>query len=596
VAIEDYALIGDLRTAALVSRTGSVDWLCLPRFDSGACFASLLGEPRHGRWSLHPADGPVKSMRRRYREGTLVLETEFATNVGLVRVVDCMPPEEGVPNLIRLVEGVEGEVAMRMELIIRFDYGWIVPWVRTVEGVLRAEAGPDALTLRTPVEHHGENLTTIAHFTVHKGERVPFVLSWHSSSAPDPGPIEVDSAIHNTEAWWRAWSNRCAYEGPWREAVVRSLITLKALTYSPTGGIVAAATTSLPEWLGGVRNWDYRYTWLRDATFTLYALLLSGYREEACAWREWLLRAVAGAPEQLQIMYGIAGERRLPEITLDWLPGFAGSAPVRIGNNAVTQNQVDVYGEVMDALHQARRAGIPADQHSWQIQRKLLDFLESKWREPDESIWESRGPLQHFTHSKVMAWVAFDRAVKAIERFGADGPLERWREIRNAIHQEVCAKGYSVSRQAFTQAYGSSALDASLLMIPLVGFLPAEDGRVVSTVNRIEQELVQDGFVRRYHTDRTDDGLPPGEGAFLLCSFWLADNYALMGRESEARALFERLLDLRNDVGLLSEEYDPSARHLLGNFPQAFSHIGLINTAFNLTPAQRAPAKERKTS
>jgi len=594
--IEDYALIGDTRTAGLVSKAGSIDWLCLPRFDAAACFAALLGEPRHGRWSLHPTDGSVRSTRRRYRKDTLVLETEFVTDAGVVRVVDCMPPGEDIPNVVRVVEGVEGEVAMRMDLTIRFDYGWVVPWVRTVGSVLRAVAGPDALTLRTPVAHHGENLTTVAEFNVRAGERVPFVLAWHPSNAADPGPLDAEAEIARAEAWWMQWSARCTYEGPWRDAVLRSLITLKALTYSPTGGLVAAATTSLPEWLGGVRNWDYRYTWLRDATFTLYALLLGGYPDEACAWREWLLRTVAGAPEQLQIMYGVAGERRLPELTLDWLPGYAGSAPVRIGNAAVNQFQLDVYGEVMDVLHQARRAGLPPDQDAWRVQGALLDFLESGWRQPDESLWEVRGPRQHFTHSKMMAWVAFDRAIKAVERYGADGPAERWRAIRSTIHDEVCAKGFNADKQAFTQAYGSPALDAALLTAPLVGFVKADDPRMISTVAAIERELVQDGLVLRYRTHETEDGLPPGEGVFLLCSFWLADNYAIMGRTDDAHALFERLLAVRNDVGLLAEEYDPAARQLLGNFPQAFSHVGLINTAFNLTPRHRGPAHQRETS
>ncbi|HEU5075330.1 MAG TPA: glycoside hydrolase family 15 protein [Polyangiaceae bacterium] len=595
MAIEDYALIGDMRTAALVSRAGSIDWLCLPRFDSGACFASLLGEPRHGRWSLHPIDGSLRDTHRRYRGDTLVLETEFATDTGVVRVIDCMSPEEEIPNVIRLVEGVAGEVRMHMELIIRFDYGSVVPWVRRVAGVLHAVGGPDALTLRTPIEHRGENLTTTADFTVHQGERVPFVLSYHPSHTPAPAPVDAALAIEAAEDWWRTWISQCTYTGGWRDAVVRSLITLKALTYSPTGGMVAAATTSLPEWLGGVRNWDYRYTWVRDATFILYALLDSGFRQEACAWREWLLRAAAGDPQDLHIMYGVAGERRLPELTLDWLPGYASSTPVRIGNAAAKQHQLDVYGEIMDALHQARRAGIPPDPYAWRVQRKLLDFLESKWREPDEGIWEVRGPRQHFTHSKVMAWVAFDRAVKAVECFGADGPVARWSEIREAIHQEVCTKGYDSTERAFTQVYGSKELDASLLMIPLVGFLPPRDPRVVSTLEAIERNLVQDGFVRRYRTEWCKDGLPAGEGAFLLCSFWLADNYALVGRHDDARALFERLLALRNDVGLLSEEYDPVARHQLGNFPQAFSHVGLVNTALNLTHPEHAPAWNRET-
>ena len=592
--IEEYAVIGDTRTAALVGKTGSIDWLCLPRFDSGACFAALLGDPRHGHWLIGPAAETPARARRRYREGTLVLETEITTNTGVVRLVDCMPADEDLPNVVRLVEGVEGEVPMRMELIIRFDYGWIVPWVRRIDGVTQAVAGPNALALRTPVATHGENLTTVAEFTVHTGERVPFVLSWYPSNTKPPPPLDAGAAIENTESRWKKWSDHCTYQGPWRDAIIRSLITLKALTYSPTGGIVAAVTTSLPEWLGGVRNWDYRYCWLRDATFTLYALFLGGFRDEACAWRDWLLRAVAGDPAQLQVMYGVAGERRLPELTLDWLPGYAGSPPVRIGNAAVGQLQLDIYGEVMDALHQARRAGMPPDRDAWKVQRHLLDFLESNWQKPDEGLWEIRGPRRHFTHSKVMAWVAFDRAVKAVERSGESGPAERWRRMRDIIHDEVCTKGYDATKRAFTQDYGSSELDASLLLIPLVGFLSPKDSRVIGTVEAIERELGRDGFIRRYRTDGKD-GLPPGEGVFLLCCFWLADNYALMGRENDARALFDRLLALRNDVGLLSEQYDPVSRRLVGNFPQAFSHVGLINTAFNLTPRHPAPARERKT-
>jgi GH15 family glucan-1,4-alpha-glucosidase len=592
--IEDYALIGDLRSAALVGKNGSIDWLCLPRFDAGACFAALLGEADHGRWLLAPT-ADSRRTRRCYRDDSLVLETEFTTETGVVRLVDCMPPDEDVPNVVRVVEGVSGEVRMKMELVIRFDYGWIVPWVTRADGKLLAVGGPDALTLHTPIPTRGENLTTIAEFSVRAGERVPFVLTWHSSSTPSPPPIDAGEALAAAESWWRSWAGRSSYQGPWRDAVVRSLITLKALTYSPTGGIIAAPTTSLPEALGGVRNWDYRYSWLRDATFTLYAFLLNGHRAEACAWRDWLLRAVAGAPAQLQTMYGVAGERRLPELTLDWLPGYAGSKPVRIGNAAVEQLQLDVYGELMDALHQARRAGLPPDPFAWSVERKLLEFLESNWQEPDEGIWEVRGPRQQFTHSKLMAWVAFDRAVKAVEGFGAEGPVDRWRKLREQIHEEVCARGYDPSQRAFTQAYGSPELDAALLMMPLVGFLPAADARVRSTVEAIERELVRDGLVLRYRSHETDDGLPAGEGVFLLCSFWLADNYALLGREGDARALFERLLSLRNDVGLLAEEYDPSARRLLGNFPQAFSHVGLINTAVNLTSRQTAPAEHRTT-
>ena len=591
--IEDYALIGDTRTAALVGRDGSIDWLCLPRFDSGACFAALLGDASHGRWLLAPAS-PSGRTTRRYRDGTLVLETEFAGETGVVRVVDCLPPDEEIPNVLRLVEGVSGRVAMRMELVVRFDYGWIVPWVRTIDGTLRAIGGPDALALRTPVAVRGEGLTSVAEFTVGPGDRVPFALSWYPSHEPAPPPLEAITAVAAAERWWRAWSERCAYQGSWRDAVVRSLITLKALSYAPTGGIVAAATTSLPEAIGGVRNWDYRYCWLRDATFTLMALMAGGYRDEACAWRDWLLRAVAGDPAQLQIMYGVAGERRLPEVELGWLPGHEASTPVRTGNGAAHQLQLDVYGEVSDALFQARRGGVGADPFAWDVNRKLLDFLESAWREPDAGIWEVRGPRQHFTHSKIMVWVAFDRAVKTVEWSGLSGPADRWRGIRDAIHEEVCARGFDRDLGSFTQAYGSRTLDASLLMTALVGFLPPTDRRVVGTVRAIEKDLVRHGLVHRYRTRDTDDGLPPGEGAFLACSFWLADNLALMGRGTEARALFERLLALRNDVGLLAEEYDAVAQRQLGNFPQAFSHVGLVDTAFNLTPRRATPAIDRK--
>jgi GH15 family glucan-1,4-alpha-glucosidase len=591
--IEDYAVIGDTRTAALVGKDGSIDWLCLPRFDAGACFAKLLGDRGHGRWSLHPRDERVRTTRR-YRGDTLVLETQFSVASGTVRVIDCMPPDEDTPNLVRVIEGVDGEVAMHMELIVRFDYGRIVPWVRRIDGALLAIGGPDALTLHTPIEHHGENLTTVADFTVRAGQRIPFVLSWHPSHVVSPPAIDADAAVRNAEAWWEAWSTRCVYTGPWRDAVTRSLITLKALTYTPTGGIVAAATTSLPEHIGGVRNWDYRYTWLRDATFTLYALMLGGHGDEACAWRDWLLRAIAGSPDQLQIMYGVAGERRIPELELPWLPGFAGSTPVRVGNAAVDQLQLDVYGEVMDALHGAHRFGTPPGKEAWRVQARMLDFLEGKWRVPDDGLWETRGGKQHFTHSKMMCWVAFDRAVKAIERFGCCGPIEKWRALRDEIHREVCEQGFDRSRDTFTQAYGSDNVDAALLMMPLVGFLPATDPRVLGTIAAIERDLVRDGFVMRYRTHEMEDGLPPGEGVFLLCSFWLADTYALTGRHAEAHALFERLLAIRNDVGLLAEEYDPVAKHMLGNFPQAFSHVGLVNTAFNLTPRQRTPAEERK--
>jgi GH15 family glucan-1,4-alpha-glucosidase len=579
--IEDHALIGDTRTAALISRSGSLNWLCAPRFDSGACFAALLGEPQHGRWLIAPSE-PVLQTRRRYREGTLVLETELRTAGGTVRLVDCMPPGESAPNVVRLVEGLEGVVPMQMELVLRLDYGSVIPWVRRSGEQLLAVAGPDAFALRTPVPTRGENMTTVAQFRVARGERVPFALSWYPAHRTPPPPLDPFAEVARAQAWWEQWSEHCVYQGPWREAVLRSLLTLKALTYAPTGGIVAAVTTSLPERLGGQRNWDYRYTWLRDATFTLYALLSSGFREEACAWRDWLLRAVAGSPAQLQIMYGLAGERRIPELVLDWLPGHAGSRPVRIGNAAAGQLQLDVYGEVMDSLYQSRRHGLPPDADAWNVQRVLLEFLESNWQRQDQGIWEVRGPARHFTHSKLMAWLAFDRAVKSVEQGDGSGPLERWRGLRDAIHREICQRAYDPARGAFTQAYGEPALDAALLMMPLLGFLPARDPRIAGTVAAIERELLHCGLVRRYLTTQTDDGLPAGEGVFLLCSFWLADCYALLGRRAQARALFERLLAVRNDVGLLAEEYDPVEGRMLGNFPQAFSHVGLINCAFRL--------------
>jgi GH15 family glucan-1,4-alpha-glucosidase len=592
--IEEYALVGDTHTAALIGCDGSVDWLCLPRFDSGACFAALLGDERHGRWLLAPA-ARVRRVSRRYRPGTLVLETVFETEDGAVRIVDCMPPRHKHPNLVRIVEGLAGRVAMRMQLVVRFEYGSIVPWVSHRRGLLSAVAGPDALTLRSPIKMRGENLTTVAEFVLGVGDSVPFVLTWHASYERAPRAIDPSRAVAETEAWWREWSSRCSYAGEWRDAVERSLIVLKALTYAPTGGIVAAPTTSLPEQLGGVRNWDYRYCWVRDATFALYALMTAGYTEEARAWRDWLVRAVAGEPRQMQIMYGVTGERRLTELELGWLPGYEGSAPVRIGNGAALQYQLDVYGELMDSMHQARRAGIPSHPTAWHVQRVLLDFLESGWREPDEGIWEVRGRRRDFTHSKVMAWVGLDRAVKAVERFGLEGPVDRWRALREEIHAEVCREGYDVERRTFTQSYGSSELDASLLMIPLVGFLPPSDPRVPGTVEAVQRELLRDGFVRRYSASTEVDGLPAGEAAFLACTFWLADNLALLGRRREARRLFERILDLRNDLGLLSEEYDPAARRLVGNFPQALSHVGLVNTAYNLT-TRRGPAEHRRRS
>lgn len=590
--IEDYAMIGDCHTAALVGRDGSIDWLCFPRFDSAACFAALLGTEENGRWLLAPSS-TIRKTERRYREGTLVLETDFETENGAVTLIDCMPPRSKEPDVVRMIIGRRGQVRMRTQLIIRFDYGSIIPWVRRTESGIRAVAGPDTLEIQSPVALRGENFRTEGEFMVSEGERVPFVLTWHPSHEAMPSKVDPEEIIAHTEAWWKEWSNRCSYDGPWKEAVLRSLITLKALTYAPTGGIVAAPTTSLPEQFGGVRNWDYRYCWVRDATFTLYTLMLGGYTEEARAWREWLLRAVAGKPGELNIMYGLAGERRLPELELPWLPGYGGSSPVRIGNAAYQQFQLDVYGELMDSMHVARRSGLAPDENAWMLQRALAEYLESVWRQPDEGIWEVRGPRRHFTHSKVMAWVAMDRMVKAVERFGLQGPVERWRATRDAIHRDIMQNGFDPKQNSFVQYYGGSEIDASLLMIPLVGFLPASDVRVRGTVEAIERHLMLDGFIRRYPTKPAIDGLPPGEGAFLACTFWLADNFALAGRQADALALFERLLQLRNDVGLLSEQYDPANRRLLGNFPQAFSHISLVNTACNLYRAH-GPAEDRQ--
>ena len=592
--IEDYAVIGDTQSAALVGRDGSIDWLCLPRFDSGACFAALLGTPDHGRWLLRPTS-PVRETRRRYRGDSLVLETEFHTDDGVVRVVDAMPIRTRWPDLVRAVEGVEGRVPMRMELVIRFDFGSIVPWVRKVgRNTLLAVGGPDALELRSPVPTRGEGMTTVADFEVSAGERVPFLLTWHASHEEPPLPADPLKQLDETERYWQRWADRCSYQGPWREAVVRSLLTLKALTYAPTGGIVAAVTTSLPERIGGVRNWDYRYCWVRDATLCLYALLQGGYHEEARAWRDWLLRSVAGSPDDLRILYGVRGERRLPELELPWLPGYENSRPVREGNRAADQLQLDVYGELMDAMYTARRVGLTNSENAWRVLRIQMQWLERNWTQPDEGIWEVRGPRRQFTHSKVMCWVALDRAVKMVEQFGLHGPVDRWRAVRDQIHAEVCEKGWNAARGSFTQFYGSDALDASLLLIPQVGFLPAKDPRVVSTVDTIQRELVHDGLVLRYRTEEIGvDGLPPGEGAFLPCSFWLADALAMLDRHDEARALFERLLGLRNDVGLLSEEYDPRACRLVGNFPQAFSHIALVDTASNLGRLPSAPGEHR---
>jgi GH15 family glucan-1,4-alpha-glucosidase len=592
--IEDYALIGDMQTAGLVGRNGSIDWLCLPRFDSGACFAALLGTSENGHWKIAPADAQP-TVTRRYRPQTLVLETTFATPGGCVRLIDCMPPRHAEPDLVRVVEGVDGEVEMEMTLVIRFDYGSIVPWVRTLDGVVRAIGGPDAVSLWTPVRTRGVGLSTRASFTVRAGDRVPFVLMWHPSHVLSPKPLDAVEAIADTEAWWREWCGRYPDGDDYRDDVLRSIITIKALTYAPTGGIVAAATTSLPEWIGGGRNWDYRACWLRDATFSLYSLIQCGFLDEAAAWRSWLLRAVAGDPSQMHIMYGPGGERRLPEMTLPWLAGYEESRPVRVGNAAATQLQLDVYGEVLDALYVSRRYGVPEDPDAWGLEEHLLNHLETIWQQPDEGIWEVRGPRRHFTHSKVMAWVAFDRGIKAVERFGQPGEADRWRAQRARLRHEINQRGFDPSRNTFTQSYGSKELDASLLMLPLVGFLEPTDPRMLGTVEAIERELIDDGLVYRYQSSEagTVDGLPAGEGVFLACSFWLADNYVLQGRRDEAVRLFERLTSLANDVGLLSEQYDPLRKRLVGNFPQAFSHVSLINTARNLT-TQRGPATDRQ--
>jgi len=590
--IADYALIGDCETAALVGRDGSIDWLCWPRFDSDACFAALLGTPENGRCLLAPSDSKAQSSRR-YIPDTLILETRLETESGAVTVLDFMPPRGSNSDIVRLVIGERGRVEMRFELVIRFGYGSVVPWVtRLDDGTLRAIAGPDMLLLHTPVATHGENMKTVADFVVNAGDEVPFVITYANSHLPPPAAPNALSALEDTRAFWKEWTATCRNKAHCPPGVVRSLITLKALTYAPTGGMVAAPTTSLPEQLGGSRNWDYRFCWLRDATLTLLALMNAGYYDEAHAWREWLLRAVAGRPQQSQIMYGIAGERRLSEWEIPWLAGFFGAKPVRIGNGAHAQLQLDIYGEVMDALHQARRGGIAASESGWALQLAFLDHLATIWREPDESIWEIRGPRRHFVYSKVMAWVAFDRAIKSAEGFNLKGPLSSWRDLRAEIHEEVCHRGYDAQMGSFVQSYGSKEVDASLLLLPVVGFLPPSDPRIHGTVAAIELDLMVDGFVRRYDTSRVDDGLPPGEGAFLACSFWLVDAYALTGRVSEAHALYERLLALRNDVGLLSEEYDPVAGELVGNFPQAFSHIALVNSAFNLNRIDK-PAEQR---
>jgi GH15 family glucan-1,4-alpha-glucosidase len=594
--IEDYGLIGDLQTAALVGRNGSIDWLCFPRFDSGACFAALLGDVRNGRWLLAP-DCAVERVERRYRDRSLVHVLDFHTEHGVVRVTDFMPPRGVDPDVVRIVEGLEGEVPMRMELVIRFDYGSVVPWVQRLhDGRRLAVAGPDALCLDTPIDARGENLTTVAEFTIGAGERVPFVLTWFPSHHEPPAAIDPEESLRDTCSYWTDWLTGCTYGGRYADAVHRSLMVLKAMTYAPTGGLVAAPTTSLPERLGGVRNWDYRFCWLRDATFALAGLLENGFVDEAGAWRNWLLRAVAGDPDDLQIMYGPGGERRLTELELPWLDGYEHSRPVRVGNGASEQFQLDVYGEVLDVLYEARRRGLPADDNAWALVRHLLVDLEQRWREPDDGIWEVRGPRRHFTHSKVMAWVAFDRGLRLIEEFGRTGPADRWRAVRDEIHSEVLTRGFDPELGSFVQSYGSIRLDASLLTIPLVGFLPASDPRVRGTLEAVRRELMEDGFVLRYrHDEETEavDGLPPGEGAFFLCSFWFVDNLILLGELEEAEELFERLLALRNDLGLLSEEYDPGERRLVGNFPQAFSHIGLLHTALTLDRALEAQSEAK---
>ncbi|MGW4942030.1 glycoside hydrolase family 15 protein [Actinoplanes sp. NPDC004185] len=595
--IEDYALVGDLHTAALISRYGSVDWLCLPRFDSPACFAALLGDDSNGRWRIAPT-GAGEATRRRYAGDTLILETEWDTGDGTVRLIDFMPPRGEAADLVRIVEGVTGSVRMGSELSLRFDYGHVVPWVRHQDNGISAVAGPDAVWLHTDVPLHGRDRSTTAEFTVTAGQRITFVLTHQLSHLPEPKSAHPEQALRDTRRYWDDWIGRHTYDGPWTDAVRRSLILLKALTYAPTGGIVAAATTSLPEQVGGVRNWDYRYCWLRDATFTLQALLGTGYIAEATAWRQWLLRAVAGDPADLQIMYGLDGTRRLPESTLDWLPGYQGASPVRVGNAAAGQFQLDVWGEVLDGLHLSREAGIAATDDGWDVQRALLDFLENHWQDPDNGLWEVRGPRRHFVHSKVMAWAAFDRATTAVQEHGLPGPVDRWRAACDAIHADVCAHGYDPARNTFTQYYGSTALDAALLMLPRVGFLPYDDPRVIGTVDAVQQQLCHEGYLLRYRPEHDGvDGLPGTEGAFLACTFWLVEALHGIGRREQAATLFERLLTLRNDVGMLSEEYDPGAARQLGNTPQAFTLVGLVNAARRLggstTTTSDDPAEQR---
>jgi GH15 family glucan-1,4-alpha-glucosidase len=592
--IEDYALLGDCQSAALVSLSGSIDWLCFPRFDSDACFAALLGTEDNGFWRIAPI-APVRSVRRAYRNGSLTVETEMTTDEGTIVLIDFMAIGDPTPDMVRIVVGVTGEVRMRMELVLRPGYGASVPWVRAVPNGIEAIAGPDRFRLTsTPAAPvHGEGLMTVSEFTVRAGERVPFIFDWSASNLPHVPCVAAEEALSQCDAFWAEWSGRATLDGPYAAVIMRSLITLKALTYAPTGGMVAAPTTSLPEWVGSVRNWDYRFCWVRDATLTLFAMLSAGFTEEARSWRDWLLRAAAGAPSQLQILYGIAGERRLVEVELAWLDGYEGSRPVRIGNKASEQVQLDVYGELMDTLHLCAESGLTNTDADWAFQRALVTHLETAWTKPDSGIWEVRGPQRHFVHSKMMCWLAFDRAVKSIEKWGLEGPLDRWRAVRGAIHEDICTKGFDASLNSFVQYYGGAVLDASLLMMVMVGFLPLDDPRIIGTVAAIERGLMHEGFVQRYVPKPKVDGLPEGEGVFLACSFWLADALVLLGRVDDARDLFERLIGLTNDLGLLSEEYDPVAKRMLGNFPQALSHVALVNTALNLSRAE-GPAQRRR--
>ncbi|MBS0247979.1 MAG: glycoside hydrolase family 15 protein [Proteobacteria bacterium] len=590
--IEDYALIGDLGSAALVGRNGSIDWLCWPRFDTDACFAALIGTPENGRWLIGPNDPDVK-ITRRYRPNTLILETRFETKTGAAVLTDFMPPRDGHPHLMRILTCERGHIDLHGELILRFGYGATVPWVTRIDQhTMRAIAGPDMVVLRSSAPFRDKDFKTTGDFSIKAGDRLTFSLTYAPSHDELPPALDVESNLESTERYWLDWTATNQIDGPYTEAVVRSLITLKALTYAPTGGMVAAPTTSLPEWIGGVRNWDYRFCWLRDATLTLLALMNAGYYDEARAWRDWLLRAAAGSPGQIQIMYGIRGERRLSEWTVPWLDGYEKSQPVRIGNAAYHQLQLDIFGEVMDALHQARTGGLGHHEAGWDLECRLLEHLETIWGLPDEGIWEVRGERQHFTYSKVMAWVAFDRAIKSAELHDLPGPVAHWRAVRHRIHRDVCARGFDKELNSFTQYYGSKELDASLLLLPELGFLPPEDPRIRGTVEAVERHLMHDGLVLRYDTSKTDDGLPPGEGVFLACSFWLADAYLMLGRIDDAEKLFKRLLELRNDLGLLSEQYEPRSNRLVGNFPQAFSHLALVNTASNLSH-YRKPAEQR---